>query len=306
MRSAILFMVFNRPEPTREVFAAIRKAQPPRLYVAADGARAGKPGEAERCEATRQVAAAVDWPCTVKHLFRDQNRGCKLAVSEAIDWFFREEEEGIILEDDCLPDPGFFPFCDEMLERFRFDERVALISGDNFQFGRRHGEASYYFSRYAHIWGWASWRRMWNHYSSDARHWPEFRDGGGLQRVFGSRNAEIKFWSGRIEGVHAGAIDTWDYQLNLAMWRKSMLAVQPQVNLISNIGFGADATHTTGAGKFANMKVEPLRFPLTHPDDVAVNTAADDYTAQQMFSPSLAGRITARINSIVTRLRSGT
>jgi hypothetical protein len=305
MHSPVLFLVFNRPEPTARVFEVIRAARPPRLYVAADGARASRAGEAQRCEQTRRVATAVDWPCEVQTLFRDHNLGCKQAVSQAIDWFFGHEEEGVILEDDCVADSSFFRYCDELLERYREDERVALISGDNFQFGRTYGDASYYFSRYVHIWGWASWRRTWRHYDRDAGSWPGFRDGGGLQKVLGAGSPEIRHWRRVFEAVHAGRIDTWDYQLNLAMWANGMVSILPQQNLVSNIGFGADATHTNSVSRFADLPAARMEFPLRHPSSVQVCSSADDFTASQMFMRSFASRALARARAVGRRWFGG-
>lgn len=306
MRSPVLFLVFNRPEPTARVFEAIKAARPARLYVAADGPRMGRAGEAERCALTRQVATAVDWDCKVQTLFRDENLGCKQAVSRAIDWFFEQEEEGIILEDDCLPVPSFFGFCDELLERFRSDRRVGMISGDNFQFGRKHGSASYYFTRYSHIWGWASWRRTWRHYDRDAGAWPAFRDSGGLERLLGSRRAEIQHWRSVFDQLYAGKIDTWDCQLNLAVWTQGMVSVVPQLNLVRNIGFGEGATHTTGASKFADMAAEELEFPLRHPLSFETCFEADDYTASQMFVRPLTTRVLDRVKAACRRYLRGT
>ena len=301
MRSPLLFLVFNRPEPTARVFEVIKAAKPGRLYVAADGPRTGRAGEAERCALTRQLATAVDWDCKVLTLFRDQNLGCKQAVSRAIDWFFEQEEEGIILEDDCVPDPSFFRFCDELLERYRLDQRVALISGDNFQFGRKYGSASYYFSRYVHIWGWASWRRTWNRYDRDAQAWPAFRDSGGLQRLLGSRRAEIRHWQNVFDKLYAGKVDTWDYQLNLAVWTQGMVSLLPQRNLVRNIGFGDGATHTTGASKFANMASDEMDFPLQHPTSFEACSEADDYTAHQMLVPPLGTRVLGKVKDLGRR-----
>jgi hypothetical protein len=302
MRSPLLFLVFNRPAPTARVFETIRAAKPQRLYVAADGPRTTRAGEAEQCALTRQVVMAVDWDCKVQTLFRDENLGCKQAVSRAIDWFFEHEEEGIILEDDCLPVPSFFRFCDEMLERYRSDPRVGLVSGDNFQFGREYGSASYYFTRYAHIWGWASWRRAWLHYDRDARIWPAFRDAGGLQRVFGSRRAEIQHWRAVLDDLYAGKIDTWDHQLNLTLWSQGMVSVVPQRNLIRNIGFGEGATHTKSVSKFADMAVKEMEFPLRHPTSFETCSAADDYTAAQAFVKPLAGRMVGKLKAACKRL----
>lgn len=166
-RSAVLLLIFNRPETTRRVFDQIRAQQPPRLYIAADGARPNRPEEAARCAETRAISTQVDWDCELHLLYRDQNLGCRRAVSEAITWFFEHEEAGIILEDDCLPADSFFYFCDALLEKYRHDERIHAITGTNLQMGKQWGEASYYFSRYTNIWGWASWRRVWKEYDSE-------------------------------------------------------------------------------------------------------------------------------------------
>jgi hypothetical protein len=234
-------------------------------------------------------------------LFRDRNLGCKQAVSQALDWFFECEPEGIVLEDDCVPDPSFFRYCDELLEHYREDERIALISGDNFQFGRLYGESSYYFSRYCHIWGWASWRRAWRRYDRDINAWPAFRDNGGLERVFGARPREVRYWRRILDEVHQGRIDTWDYQWNFAVWAQSMLTILPQKNLVKNIGFGVDATHTTGRSKFADMRAEKLDFPLRHPSSFETSAAADDYTAEQMFVPPLSARVLNKLQSVLRR-----
>lgn len=298
MNSAVLFLVFNRPETTARVFEAIRAARPPRLYVAADGPRAARPAESEQCELTRRIASAVDWPCDVSTLFRTTNLGCKNAVSSAISWFFEHEAEGIVLEDDCLPEPSFFRFCDELLEHYRDDSRVGLISGDNFQFGKTHGASSYYFSRYSHIWGWASWRRVWKHYDRDCASWPAFRDGSGFTRVPGMSKREARYWESIFDRMYANGIDTWDYQLTLTLWSQQMLSVLPQQNLISNIGFGAGATHTSAASKFSNLPVAALEFPLVHPTSVVACEAADRRTAAEMFLPRFATRVISRVRAL--------
>ena len=166
LRTPVALLIFNRPDTTERVFNAVAKARPSKLLVVADGPRDSRPGEAARCEQTRAIIKRVDWDCEVITNFADRNMGCKLRVSSGIDWIFEQVEEAIILEDDCLPDPSFFRFCDEMLERYRDNERVGMVSGGNLQFGRHRGTGSYYFSKYTHIWGWASWRRAWKRTSA--------------------------------------------------------------------------------------------------------------------------------------------
>ena len=184
----VLFLIFNRPDTTALVMEAIRAARPARLYVAADGPRPGCPGDAERCAEARRVVTAVDWPCQVKTLFRETNLGCRKAVSSAIDWLFACEEEGIILEDDCVPTSDFFSFCGELLERFRDDKQIMAICGSCYAEAEPNYRASYYFSYYADPWGWATWRRAWRLYDGDLSRWPAFKARGGLRTLSKGRS----------------------------------------------------------------------------------------------------------------------
>jgi hypothetical protein len=241
LKTAVLFLVFNRPDTTAQVFDAIRKARPPRLYVAADGPRANREGEAEKVAKVREIATAVDWPCEVRTLFRDANLGCKRAVSGALDWFFGEEEAGMVLEDDCLPHPDFFRFCDALLERYAEDERVSVITGDNFQRGLRRGDASYYFSRYNHCWGWASWRRSWRLYDGELSFWSDWKTSADW-RERTPDTVERRYWEAIFDRVAHGEIDSWAYPWTASVWYHGGLTATPNVNLVTNIGFGEDAT----------------------------------------------------------------
>lgn len=282
LRTPVAFIIFNRPDTTERVLAEIAKARPPKLLVVADGPRLDRPGEAEKCMATRAVIDRVDWDCEVLTNFSAANLGCKNRVSSGIDWVFDVVPEAIILEDDCLPHPSFFRFCDEMLERYRDDERIGMISGDNFQFGHKRTDSSYYFSRYCHIWGWATWRRAWRHYDRNIRKWPEIRSGRWLDSVIRDPFEHLH-WDGIFQALYEGKIDTWDYQWVIACWMQNMLSIMPSVNLISNIGFGAEATHTTKESVYANLPVEAMSFPLRHPEIMMSHAAADKFTADSMF-----------------------
>jgi hypothetical protein len=299
LATPVAFLIFNRPDTTERVFGEIAKARPPKLLVIADGPRVDRPSDAKKCEETRAIIDRVDWSCEVLTNFSDVNLGCKNRVSSGIDWVFEQVPEAIILEDDCLPHPTFFQFCQELLERYREDSRIAMISGDNFQFGHRRTDCSYYFSRYNHIWGWASWRRAWKHYDKEATLWPALKDGGWLDVLIGSPG-EREYWAKTYQAVYEGRIDTWDYQWTLASWTQGMLSILPNVNLISNIGFGADATHTHSAGIYANMKAEAMAFPLRHPEIVLPHREADAFTARGMFSTSLPRRILQKMRALVS------
>lgn len=253
----LLFIVFNRPESTERVFAAIRRQRPARLYVAADGPREHKDGEAALVERTRALATRVDWPCELKTLFRADNLGCGNAVSTAISWFFDQEEAGIILEDDCLPHPDFFPFCEGMLRRHRDDERVLSVSGNHFLPHQLHLPQSYYFSKYVQIWGWATWRRAWRGHDLGLGQ----RDDAGWMSLLDQVHpikAEADYWKHIYRALKAGLIDTWDFQLMFDGWHRGGLHAAPARNLISNIGYGPDATHTNFDGTLAELPVEPL------------------------------------------------
>lgn len=258
-------MIFNRPQVTRRVFSEIRRARPTKLLVVADGPRSDRPDDVALCAATREVISSVDWPCEVLTNYSDVNLGCKRRVSSGLNWVFEQVERAIILEDDCLPDPSFFPYCDELLERYADDQRVFHLSGVHFRFTGERNPYSYYFSRYSFIWGWATWRRAWQHYDVEMKLWPQVRDGRWLQGFLRDDVATAQFIE-QFEAIYAGELDTWDYQWGLACWLQHGLSIRPHVNLVSNIGFGAQATHTTGEeNPAANLPTMPISFPLRHP-----------------------------------------
>lgn len=246
LNTPVLFLTFNRLDTTKQVFSAISEAKPPRLYVTSDGAREGVGGEKEKVDNVRSyVLNNINWDCEVKTLFRDRNLGCGKAVSEAITWFFNNEEQGIILEDDCLPDQSFFYFCEELLERYKDDERIMHIGGSNFQFDDFCCSDDYYFSKIIHVWGWATWRKSWSKYDFNMETMDLFIKKRFLRDIINDNDFE-KYWSEQLCITKMGLIDTWDYQWMLSLWSNYGLSIIPRVNLVSNIGFGKEATHTKG------------------------------------------------------------
>ena len=307
MTSPVLFLIFNRPETTWQVFEAIRTAKPRRLYIAADGPRFEREGERTRCEEVRKIALEVDWECDVKTLFRDKNLGCKIAVSEGISWFFDHEDEGIILEDDCLPDQSFFPFCKDLLERYRNDTRIMAISGNNFQQGRKRTEYSYYFSRYFHCWGWATWKRAWKFYDRELIAWPEIQKYGFLYDIANGYEPSVVYWSHWLDKCYSGELDdAWDYPWLLSCWGQSGLFVLPNINLVTNIGFGNKATHTKNINNInANLPAYKIEFPLKHPLYIIRDMVADQYEEKAIygiFVPSLKDRLRYHINKFYKKM----
>jgi hypothetical protein len=278
----VLFLVFNRPDLTARTFELIRQAKPRRLFVAADGPRDGVENEKLRCEETRRAASAVDWHCDVQTLFRDRNLGCRDAVHAAIDWYFDHVDCGIILEDDCLPDPTFFRYCGELLDRYREDERVMSVTGQNLQFGQRRGPASYYFSCFAHIWGWASWRRAWS-LNSPAKHRDylnTIRETRILRDYFGEFAEST--WIRTFDDVLEGKINTWDYPWMLTCWAQSGLTATPNVNLISNIGFDGRGTHTQSRNHMAEIPSGSID-QMIHPSSVIRDAVADRFVSSEVL-----------------------
>lgn len=287
INTPVAFIIFNRSDVTERVFQAIRYAQPQKLFVISDGPRGDRPGEAEKCAAARAVIDQVDWECEVLTNHSDTNLGCKRRVSSGIDWVFSQVEEAIILEDDCLPAPSFFQFCQTLLEKYRYDDRVMAISGNNFQGGQSRTDYSYFFSRYNYVWGWASWRRAWQHYDVKMKTWPEFVRSKYMEDISDGEE-EKKFWTDNFQNVYDGLTDTWDYQWIYACWCQGALSIVPDSNLVSNIGFGVDATHTKGNGLLANLPVKDI-WEIDHSPFMIRDKKADLYMRDKSFKACKSG-----------------
>lgn len=283
----ILFLIFNRVEQTGIVFEEIRKLQPKKLFIAADGARDAVKDESLQCFLTKEIVLrGVDWDCEIKTLFRDKNLGCGKAVSSAIDWFFDHVEEGIILEDDCVPDPSFFPFCKELLEKYRDNEKIMHISANNFQQGVIRGNGFYYFSRLAHIWGWATWKRAWKKYDFTLNRYYNYP----------ANDVHPRFQS-FIKQIKEGFIDTWDVQWSMSVWWNQGIAIMPETNLVKNIGYGdKNATHTKSTPP---KWVRKMRYghvdKMAHPESIQVNKEADDFTLKTVYYESSIKKIAKKL-----------
>ena len=283
LSTVVLFLVFNRLDTTKQVFEAISQAKPPRLYVASDGARANKEGEAEKVQAIRDyIMQNIDWECDVKTLFRDQNLGCKYAVSDAISWFFDNEEQGVILEDDCLPSQSFFWYCEELLGRYKNEESVYLVSGDARgpeSFGMKE---DYGFCKYPMIWGWASWARVWKNYDPELQDWPKVRN--KLPSSISSYKPTINFWKNIFDQMYRKEIDTWDYQFSYLLQKYGGKCIVPKVNLITNIGFNANATHTFDIqSEAANRPRYEINIPLSHTPKTNSEKKINDFYDKNEF-----------------------
>jgi hypothetical protein len=292
----IAFIIFNRPEVTLRTFSEIAKIKPKKLLVIGDGPRKGVPGEAERVQEARAIIERVDWNCQVITNYSEVNMGCKRRVSTGLDWVFSQVNEAIILEDDCLPNHSFFMFSQEMLERYRNYPEIGMISGANFQKGNKRGDGDYYFSKYTHIWGWATWSDRWqNTYDVDMLAWPSYSKSKDFLEITKSASNR-RYWEAIFEKVYRGKIDTWDYQWLFANWLHKRRSIIPNLNLISNIGFGQGATHTKIESEISDLPSQDLVFPITHPDLLKVDVSADIYTEKNYFSISFFNLLKKVVN----------
>ncbi|SFD02866.1 hypothetical protein SAMN05518672_101115 [Chitinophaga sp. CF118] len=286
LQTPILLLIFNRPEQTQKIFEQIRLQQPVQLFIAADGPRFNKPEDAELCEKTKQVVLQrIDWKCDVKTLFQITNQGCGKAVSNAISWFFEHVEEGIILEDDCLPDATFFSFCSNLLERYRKDEKIMHISGTNYQMGTTRGDGSYYFSYYTHIWGWASWRRAWKKYDYTLNRYKDISREG--------LNTQLQ---DDLQTIYSKKIDTWDIQWFMTVWFNKGWTITPNTNLIRNIGCGKMATHTKHKPVWFKKLTYGSITEIKHPVTIEIDEKADQFSADTLFK---SGNLLSAVRKIV-------
>lgn len=286
----IVLIIYRRPDTTRRVFEAIRRVKPSRLFIVADGP--SDEVDRERCEATRSIVEKIDWECDVYRNYADMNMGCRKRVSSGLDWVFSKAQRAIILEDDCVPDPSFFYFCEELLDRYEENTHIMTISGNNYQPSPRT-KYSYYFSRYMHCWGWATWKRAWEKFDISMSTWPTVRDEAWLSEIFGSSSARL-YWRRIFDRVHAGEIDSWAYIWQYNIWMCGGLNILPEKNIVQNIGFGEQATHTKGEAKLENA-AKTIDRPLQHPPVIIRHRSADQYTQNHHYQHTIAQRVLGKL-----------
>lgn len=293
----ILILVFNRPDKVRQLLAALAIVRPTKLYVSADGPRDTVPLDVQKCAEVRSLFQNIPWECEVYTNFSPINKGCRNGPESGIDWFFTHVEAGIILEDDCIPHPSFFDFCSTLLHKYQNDPRIMHISGNNFQNGMTRGDGSYYFSLYTHSWGWATWRRAWQKYQPALEQFAEFDSSNRIKQLPLSRTAQ-RFWIKNFRYT-IKRTDSWDSLWQYTVWLNKGLAIIPNKNLVSNIGFDTEATHTTQPNATSHIKTEAIDF-IQDPSSRTVQTEADDYTFDKHFYVSLPSRVLRKINDILT------
>lgn len=280
VNTPVAFIIFRRPDLTARVFERIRAARPPRLFIIADGARTSQ--ETSQCAEARRIVEGVDWPCEVKRNYSDQNMGCCDRIATGLDWVFAQVPEAIILEDDCRPAQSFFRFCAELLDHYRQVDRVMHISGSNFLV-ERATPYSYYFSRYAHMWGWATWARAWRHMDLRLREWQQFKN-SAIRELFPDKD-ERSYWIQKLHPFFTGQrTDTWDHPWQYSIWAQRGVCIVPQTNLVTNIGFGDGATHTHNTNSpISNLPAGEMPATLRHPPELGFDDEADRAVYLRVF-----------------------
>ncbi|MCW7466234.1 hypothetical protein [Leptospira levettii] len=299
MSVPVLLIAFNRPDLAEFTLKRIIEANPSKIYFAVDGARIEKPGEEDKVKRVRNLVSLIPKFIPFEVRFSDSNHGCREGVSSAITWFFTNEESGIILEDDCFPDLSFFPFCEALLIKYKDDYQIGMISGNNFFRNKIHLEDSYFFSNYFHIWGWASWRRSWLGYQSSGLDSDVIKT--VVKRNLKNKRAR-KFWIQWITESANGRVDTWDHQWTFHNWKHNRISIMPNVNLIANLGFRSDGTHTLDEdSQFANLESEPMIFPLVHPKKRSINKFYQKFV-EVFFYPALLNHLSLKVKIAIYNL----
>jgi hypothetical protein len=298
LNTPILFLIFNRPDTTEKVFAEIRKQQPKYLFIAADGPREHKPADIELGNQCKQIVSQIDWGCEVKTLYQSKNLGCGFAPATAITWFFSQVDEGIILEDDCIPNQSFFEFCENLLKKYHNDASVMMICGTSYQPKPLNAD-TYYFSRYPHAWGWATWKRAWANYNFKLDDETEAVRANVIQNTF-ANSRERRLWEGSLKMIING-LDAWDYQWMYWIWKNNGLCAVPWKNMVSNIGFGPHATHTFDSNSHQSQMEQHTIMAIHHPQKIIVNKQADNYERYNILIGSNLGYYANKLKSVISR-----
>jgi len=291
----VLLLIFNRPRKTQYLIDALEKVRPKHIFIMADGPRKTVLTDQQDCKSARDIATHIPWECEVHTNFLEDNIGCDQAVPLGIDWFFENVEEGIILEDDCIPDPTFFSFCEELLEHYRSNKRVMHISGNNFQNGQTYGDGSYYFSLYSHSWGWATWKRAWTKFHPAVSNLVNYKKENRVATLPLSAPAQ-KFWMKQYLYRQ-----NWDSLWQYTIWYENGASILPNKNLVTNIGFDNEATHTRHDDTLANLHANAIA-EIHHPSSLEINKEADNNIFDKIFHVSFLKKVFFRIRKEYNRI----
>jgi hypothetical protein len=287
LTTPVALIIFNRPDKTKKVFEEIRKVKPAELFIIADGPKKNNDEDNHLCLETRDIVEKIDWDCKVHKDYSNNNIGLRKRVSTGLNWVFEHTEEAIILEDDCVPHPTFFRFCEELLDYYRNEEKIMAIAGTNFISLQKPENNSYFFSAFVNVWGWASWRRAWINYDDKINDWPNLSKGDFLLKILRDEKS-VKYYNTILQEVYEEKINSWAYRWLFSCWQNDGLIIIPAVNSVTNIGFGKEATNTKGPGKRSAVNPsDEIVFPLKHPKNIERDEDTDKLITKKRhrFSP---------------------
>lgn len=274
LHTPVALFIFNRPKCSRQLYLSIAQIKPSRLFIVADGPRFNDNKDKELCRETRAIFNTIEWPCNVTRIYSDINLGCRNSIPNGLNQIFEHVEECIILEDDCIPEQSFYSYCEELLDKYRNEEKIISIGGHRSDGPNEFEKESYFFSKYPSIWGWATWRHKWQMYDLNMTEWDRLRNTTWLFDIL-QDDVAVQYWKRMFDEMQNG-MDTWDYALNYSTWYHNALSIRPKVNMITNIGFGRNATHTKSSLNNALFpKAGDIKFPLHHPIGISVDDDAE-------------------------------
>lgn len=276
MKTPLLILIFNRPKETRQLLIYLQKIKPKKIYVFSDGPRNNNLSDIINNNNCKSLFKKLKWKCSIKKKYLKNNLGCKNAVSKGISWFFKNEKYGIILEDDCMPTLGFFNFCEWGLKKFKDNKNIGSITGNNFLKSKVPIKSSYYFSKYAHCWGWATWSDRWKIYDKNISFWKKWKHSKNFEKMFNLK-LEYQYWKKIFDNVFLDKIDSWAYPWNLCLWYNNKVTLTPKCNLVKNIGYGGSATHTFVNSDNLKYQTSNLVYPYKSPQKNNINIKADNY-----------------------------
>jgi len=302
LQTPVIIIIYKRPNHLRQVLASIAQAKPAKMLVIGDGPHPNHPEDLQKIRETRALFENLSWDCNIITNYSPINLGLRKRVSSGLSWAFNQVESGIILEDDCVPDPSFFNYSQQLLERYESDNRIMTIAGNNFQKKRQRGNHNYYYSRYSHCWGWATWKRSWDYYDDQMEIWPEIRDGNWLYDILDNNKPAVNYWKKIFQNVYENKIESWAYRWTFSCWVQGGLTILPKINLVKNIGYGEDSTHTSSKKQTKNLSTNQVSFPLKHPPFVIRDTKADTFTQDYHFGSKLSKRAKRKLAKILIHL----
>jgi hypothetical protein len=298
--SSVLIIIFNRPQFVKKLIGILSQVQPSTIYVVADGPREGEIEDITNCFNARNEIDKIDWKCQIKKKYSDKNLGCGINPSDGITWALNQSDEIIILEDDCMPSIDFFRYCDELLDFYRKNQRVMMISGNNHTLGKFDFKYSYEFSHHTQTYGWATWSSAWNKYDFNIAKWAEVRELGWLEDLTGSRNA-AKYWFKIFDMCYKNELPSaWDYQWTFCCWINRGVNIIPKENLVTNVGFTVDGTHEVDPEHpISEVPIKPLNFPLAHNPLLKNNLKLNKLIQRIIYTPSLYKRIISKLSRMI-------